>query len=43
MADKKAGKVGERRHVMLGGNGKGVTKHGVSGKGFEIRRGGGWN
>lgn len=43
VADRKAGRTGERRHVMLGGSGKGVTKHGVSKKGFEVRKGGGWS
>lgn len=43
LADRKAGRTGERRHVMLGGSGKGVTKHGVSKKGFEVRKGGGWS
>ncbi|CAF9935055.1 hypothetical protein IMSHALPRED_010082 [Imshaugia aleurites] len=42
VADRKSGKQKDRKHTMLDRRGKAATRHGVSGKGFEVREGGGW-
>ena len=43
LADRKSGKQNDRKHTMLGRNGKTATRHGVNSKGFEVRGRGGWN
>ena len=43
LADRRSGRQNDRKHTMLGRNGKTATRHAVGKKGFEVRVGGGWN
>lgn len=43
LADRRSGRQKDRKHTMLGRNGKAATRLGVNDKGFEIRGGGGWS
>lgn len=42
LADRKSGTQKDRKHTMLGRNGKAAARHGVNSKGFEVRGRGGW-
>ena len=42
LAGRKLGKQKDRKHAMLGKSAKTATRHGVNGKGFEVRAQGAW-